>query len=371
MKFYCEDTEKVLQEVGSTSEGLSSAEAARRLEENGKNKLAEGKKESLIHRFFKQLAEPMTIILLVAAAISAGVEIFNRHGMLVTYYVRAKATEDSLTVHYIDDTAGANGLEFYSYNIAVKEGTYFKTGIALADPWKGNLVNGDVPNFYGRTQYVSADLQTLSQIGAQYLYTDYECVRVVRSDDGKHVYLYYTFNPTAYIVADFSLPLTIEAGMLSEALKDASITDMKFSGSDHTSYGKLTDNGSYVTYEPVKVLQGMDFFTLLVETSAADQVVEGAQGQVAFRVYVVPAPTVHYEETFFNVPEGAWTGKGTANAGSQETELASTKSVNYGFTTGYTAEGMSNGTEIVSSVTGNNATGDSNASVIRVTVIHN
>ena len=39
--------------------------------------MVEGKKESLIHRFFKQLAEPMTIILLVAAAISAGVEIYN------------------------------------------------------------------------------------------------------------------------------------------------------------------------------------------------------------------------------------------------------------------------------------------------------
>jgi len=77
MKFYCEDRERVLQELGSTEAGLSAAEAEKRLEANGKNKLAEGKKESLIHRFFKQLAEPMTIILLVAAAISAGVEIFN------------------------------------------------------------------------------------------------------------------------------------------------------------------------------------------------------------------------------------------------------------------------------------------------------
>ena len=77
MKFYCEDKEKVLHELESNESGLTSAEAAKRLEANGKNKLAEGKKESLFHRFLKQLAEPMTIILLVAAAISAGVEIFN------------------------------------------------------------------------------------------------------------------------------------------------------------------------------------------------------------------------------------------------------------------------------------------------------
>ena len=82
MKFYLEDTADILGEVGSSSDGLSSAEASARLEKNGKNKLVEGKKESMLHRFLKQLAEPMTIILLVAAAISAGVEIYNglQHG---------------------------------------------------------------------------------------------------------------------------------------------------------------------------------------------------------------------------------------------------------------------------------------------------
>ena len=82
LKHYLESTEKVLESVQTTTDGLSGDEAAKRLEQNGKNKLAEAKKESLIHRFFKQLAEPMTIILLVAAAISAGVEVYNglQHG---------------------------------------------------------------------------------------------------------------------------------------------------------------------------------------------------------------------------------------------------------------------------------------------------
>ena len=77
MKEYLRSSAEVLEEVGTTQDGLSSDEAASRLEKNGKNKLVEGKKESLIVRFFKQLAEPMTIILLVAAAISAGVEIYE------------------------------------------------------------------------------------------------------------------------------------------------------------------------------------------------------------------------------------------------------------------------------------------------------
>ena len=77
MKHYLEETSAVFAEVGTSEQGLSQAEAAARLEKNGKNKLAEGKKESLIKRFLKQLAEPMTIILIVAAIISAGVEIYN------------------------------------------------------------------------------------------------------------------------------------------------------------------------------------------------------------------------------------------------------------------------------------------------------
>jgi len=70
LKFYCEEIEKVLIGTKSSKGGLSSSEAAKRLEENGKNKLAEAKKDSLIKRFFNQMTDPMIIILLVAAAIS-------------------------------------------------------------------------------------------------------------------------------------------------------------------------------------------------------------------------------------------------------------------------------------------------------------
>ncbi len=70
MKFYCESKETVLQEVQSTAEGLSQAEAEKRLAANGKNKLDAAPGKSLIRRFLEQLADPMIIILLVAAAIS-------------------------------------------------------------------------------------------------------------------------------------------------------------------------------------------------------------------------------------------------------------------------------------------------------------
>ena len=77
MKEYLKSSAEVLGELSTDVQGLDKAEAERRLEQNGKNKLVEGKKESLLRRFMKQLAEPMTIILIVAAIISAGVEIYN------------------------------------------------------------------------------------------------------------------------------------------------------------------------------------------------------------------------------------------------------------------------------------------------------
>ena len=71
MKYYCEDAAAVLKEVGSSESGLSSEEAGKRLERDGRNELAAEKKDSLIKRFFAQMLDPMIIILLAAAAISA------------------------------------------------------------------------------------------------------------------------------------------------------------------------------------------------------------------------------------------------------------------------------------------------------------
>ena len=80
MKHYLETTEAVFNEVESNEQGLSSQEAAKRLEANGKNKLAEAKKDSLIKRFFNQMKDPMIIILLVAAVVSAVTEMVEHGG---------------------------------------------------------------------------------------------------------------------------------------------------------------------------------------------------------------------------------------------------------------------------------------------------
>ena len=70
MKFYLESVENTFKEVSSNPNGLSTQEAEARLQKYGKNKLAEGKKVTLMQRFLEQLSDPMLIILMVAAVVS-------------------------------------------------------------------------------------------------------------------------------------------------------------------------------------------------------------------------------------------------------------------------------------------------------------
>ncbi len=78
MKGYCEEKDVVVKSLQSdASQGLSTAEAEKRLAENGKNKLAAAKKKSLLRRFFEQLSDPMIIILIVAAAISGALSVYH------------------------------------------------------------------------------------------------------------------------------------------------------------------------------------------------------------------------------------------------------------------------------------------------------
>lgn len=266
-----------------------------------------------------------------------GVEIYCTQAMKVTYYVRAKKTPDSLTVHYIDKTANR---EFYSYNIAVKQGTYFNANIGLnKDAWKGPLVNGEVMNLKGNIQTVSADLSTLPALSAQYRYSDYTCVEVTRSTGntetgtpaGKEVYLYYTFNNKHTFVVDFGVPLKI--GPKDINLSETGWTTAKVNNvSEYKAlYGtaKISVNEG-LTYTLTKPMQG-------VETL---QVTLGKEGEdpATHIIYLVPATTVYYEQNVATYSNG-WELQGTAIAADkyQETQKGRMPGYNFGYDSYYEA----------------------------------
>ena len=76
-KEYTLSTQAVLQELDTTEKGLSSAEAAKRLETHGPNKLKEAPKPTWLQRFMAQLKDPMLIILMIAAAVSAATTVVD------------------------------------------------------------------------------------------------------------------------------------------------------------------------------------------------------------------------------------------------------------------------------------------------------
>ena len=78
MKYYLSEIKDVLEYVRSNEKGLTSDEANKRLEENGKNKLAEAKGKSIIRKFFEQMMDPMIIILLAAALVSGIIAVVEK-----------------------------------------------------------------------------------------------------------------------------------------------------------------------------------------------------------------------------------------------------------------------------------------------------
>ena len=89
MNPYLEDKEAVLAETGSSMQGLTDEEAAARLTRDGPNRLKEAKKESLISKFFGELKDPMTIVLIIAAVVSAVTALYAGESLTDTLIILA------------------------------------------------------------------------------------------------------------------------------------------------------------------------------------------------------------------------------------------------------------------------------------------
>lgn len=233
------------------------------------------------------------------------VKIYQYQGLLVTYYLRAKETTDSLTVHYAID--GTN-VEFHKYNIIVKanaDGTYptFDENIGLnkTNP-KGPLDNGTIVNSTDVTITVSSDLSTLNNLEPQYRYSDYDVKRSWREDD-KNVWIYYTFKREHTYVIDFGLPLKIkfsDFGVTNdEAIGTVSLCEKETVLENKGLYGTAkvitgSTEGKYVLYTLDKPLDKNITIPLYVKFS---QKGDNDKPQL-FTANIIPATNVYYEDSF-------------------------------------------------------------------------
>lgn len=259
-------------------------------------------------------------------------KIYEGRSLLVTYYVRAKQTEDSLTVHYMDATDEKNPTEFYSYNIAVTQGTVFDKNIKWPETeidGVTSLTNGKVINKYGNPQYVSSVLSTMPAIGAQYRYVPNNCTKVERRDD-KNVYLYYTFNNKVNYVVDFGLPLEIKLTDLSPNLSTAEITGVTFRSA---KYGtpEYDSTRKVITYTLNGMLSEQESFTVEVKGTK-----DGQTNTVAYIVTIIPASTVYYEDNFVKF-SGNWLQEGATTTNAVQDLDALTAQKTYGYDSHYGA----------------------------------
>lgn len=238
-----------------------------------------------------------------------GVEIYNKHGALITYYIRAKVKTDSLSVHYVVQNTGE---EFYKYFINVNNEAghdmAFKNGIQLnAQNWKGVLDNSDVVNAEGRTLTITADLTNLP-IDAQYRYSTYMCEKVETkkvNNVNKEVWLYYTFTSTATFVVDFGLPLKITPADVSANLNGAPIKTVQIAQS--TKYADLSvDENNNIIYRLTKTIDGEDNITVrYVGTNASTDKI----GEASFTLTIIPASNVYYEDSLASFSDGKGVAK--------------------------------------------------------------
>lgn len=245
------------------------------------------------------------------------VKIYQYQGLLVTYYLRAKETTDSLTVHYAID--GTN-VEFHKYNIIVKanaDGTYptFDENIGLnkTNP-KGPLDNGTIVNSTDVTITVSSDLSTLNNLEPQYRYSDYEVVES-RRQDGKNVWIYYTFKREHTYVIDFGLPLKIkfsDFGVTNdEAIGTVSLWEKETVLENKGLYGtaKVIMNdteGKYVLYTLDKPLDQNITIPLYVKFNQRG---DNDKPQL-FTANIIPATNVYYEDSFAKFTDGSGAAEG-------------------------------------------------------------
>lgn len=282
-----------------------------------------------------------------------GLEITNRHAMLVTYYIRAVETEDSLIVRYVDETSSPE-VEFYNYPITVKAETVFDKDINLPETEIDgitSLTNGRVENSLQKYQYVSSVLSTMPEIGTAYQFGNYECTRVVRSEDGKTVTLYYKFNNNHYFVADFGLPLHVSSsdiGIQTQGWEKASAAGAQY-GTTQISVG------GGLTYTPTSVMKERERITVKLSKVNSEGKTEG----VDHVIYIIPASTVYYEEGFATY-DGTWNGTTNKGTGTQTlTKLGDGWNTEngYGYDDAYKNDSTnSNATTAVTTTVGSSAT---------------
>lgn len=238
----------------------------------------------------------------------------HNNAILIRVYVKSIPKAGALTVNYF---VQGNADPFYHYAINVAENTTFDAGFARKEnpnaPGKAELVNNTVINYDGEKQTVQSDLSKMTEIGAQYRYSDYTFVSATRSDDGKTVNLYYTFKAEKTFVIDFGLPLEIHPTDVHPDLQGVTITKVDIA--NQSTYANINaDANGVITYTLNQRINGADTFSVYYHGYRGT----GSADKLQYTITVIPATSVYYEDSFATFTNG--TGKAAAAKWTTDTD---------------------------------------------------
>lgn len=310
--------------------------------------------------------------------------IYEHQGVLLTYYVRAKHSEENLHVYYrVDDgttTEGdpISGTPIYDYEIATS-GSYFDNNFGVDSNDPTGLTGNTVVNVGGITETVTSVLTDMPAVPAGYRVGGYEfnekILYGVETTDGegnetvtyytkenlpeganiKHVVLYYEVKATNhYVPVDFGVPLVISdelfhfESLIDEETETVTVNSISLQKdqdavNETLKYGEIlyvNVEGSLdfsLRYTPNKVMQGAeDPVNFVINVTVKDKTTgdEKATKDVIHGVVFLPATTVYYEESFSTpVTVSNWntTSPVMADEDPQDTQCYTKQNYNYGF----------------------------------------
>ena len=230
-----------------------------------------------------------------------GVEVYNQHGALITYYIRAKAVLSNLRVHYRIE---GSDKDFYSYGIIAGENVVFGKDFGKDENSDTLLKDNVITDSDGHTITVTAKLEKVDGMGAQYKYGNYTFNGTARED--KDVYLYYTFNANVTFVVDFGLPLKIMPKDVAPNLAIANIESVTAS-SQMSRYADVTIGDNYsIIYTLKSMISDADLVSVTYEGT---DITTGVHGSAAFNIRIIPATSVYYEDSFAKLTAGSYNGR--------------------------------------------------------------
>lgn len=224
----------------------------------------------------------------------------KNNAILIRVYVKSIPKAGALTVNYF---VQGNADPFYHYGINVVENTTFDAGFKRVEdadaPGKARLINNSVTNYDGEQQEVQSDLSKMTEIGAQYRYSDYTFDKATRSEDGKTVNLYYTFKAEKTFVVDFGLPLVIRPVDVQSGFEGVTFTQVDVT--QKSTYANITVDGSgNITYTLNQPIDGEDTFGVKYHGYRG----AGSGSDVTYTITVIPATNVYYEDSFATFTNG-------------------------------------------------------------------